>query len=81
MYNALTSAERGKTHTVLVCFSFWIRHTPYNGVSTKESGTRDGALPNTLFANSDSGLMNSELFRQWFNQKIPRCQYRLSLLN
>ena len=32
----LTSAERGKTHTVLTCLSFWSCFAPNDGISPEE---------------------------------------------
>ena len=36
---AMTSAERGKTHTVLSCVSTFIRSTSHDGISPKKEST------------------------------------------
>ena len=67
---SLTSADKGKTHTILACVSasgqviapFMVyprkRHVPEK--------LREGADPNTAFHVSDNGWMTKELFFEWF---------------
>ncbi len=68
---AVTSAERGKTHTVLSCVSASGYTLPPMMVYPRKKSVpekfQEGAIPNTLFASSESGWMNTELFLQWFN--------------
>ena len=75
---ALTSAERGKTHTVLSCVSASGYVLPPMIVYPRKKkvldNLKEGAIPGTLFTNSDSGWINSELYLEWFNfflQQIP----------
>ena len=67
---AVTSAERGKTHTVLTCVSAAGYVLPpmmiYPRKQLPPAKFRDGAVPQTLFANSSNGWINSDLFFQWF---------------
>ena len=68
---AITSAERGKTHTVLSCVSASGYSLPpmmvYPRKKSIPESLKEGAIPHTFFANSDSGWMNSELYLLWFN--------------
>ena len=75
---AITSAERGKTHAILSCVSASGYSLPPMMVYPRKKSVpetlKEGAIPNTFFANSESGWMNSELYLQWFNfflQTIP----------
>ena len=75
---AMTSAERGKTHTVLSCVSASGYALPSMMVYPRKKkvpdNLKEGAVPGTLFANSESGWINSELYLEWFNfflQHIP----------
>lgn len=67
---AVTSGERGKTHTVLSCVSASGYTLPpmivYPRKKQIPENFKDGAMPNTLFAISPSGWMNSDLFVEWF---------------
>lgn len=67
---AITSAERGKTHTVLSCVSASGYSVPPMIVYPRKKKVpemfRDGAVPNCLFATSVSGWMNAELYCEWF---------------
>ena len=75
---ALTSAERGKTHTVLTCVSASGHVLPpmmvYPRKKCVPENMREGAVPGTVFANSDTGWINANLFLEWFKffiQQIP----------
>ena len=68
---AVTSGERGKTHTVLSCVSaagsFLPRRMVYPRKRVTPDNCKEGALPGTLFANSDNGWINGELYLEWFD--------------
>ena len=75
---AVTSAERGKTHTILSCVSASGYVLPPMMVYPRKKAVPDhikkGALPNTFFRNTENGWMNNDLFLQWFQfflQNIP----------
>ena len=67
---SLTSADKGKTHSILACvsasgqvivlFMVYLRKRP---VPEK---LREGAYPNMVFHVSDNGWMTKELFFEWF---------------
>ena len=66
----VSAAERGKTHTILPCISASGLSLPPMMVYPRKRPVpqqREGAYPNTLFASSESGWMNTELFIEWFN--------------
>jgi len=67
---AVTSAEKGKTHTVLTCASASGHILPPMMVFPRKqippAKIREGAVAQTLFANSVNGWINSDLFFQWF---------------
>ena len=75
---SLTSADKGKTHTVLACVSAngqvllpFMVHRRKRPVPEK---MREGAYPNTIFQVSDNGWITNELFFEWlklFVQIIP----------
>ncbi len=72
---SITSAERGKTHTIMSCMSAsgYIL-PPINGLFAKKSQFQMGAIPDTLFCNSDNGWINSGVYLEWlkfFSRKIP----------
>ena len=68
---AITSAERGKTHTVVSCVSAsGYSLSPmivYPRKKCVPENCKEGAIPNTLFANSANGWINTELYLQWFD--------------
>ena len=75
---AMTSAERGKTQTVLSCVSASGYTLPpmmiYPRKKKVPDNLKEGTIPDTLFMNSESGWINSELYLEWFNfflQHIP----------
>ena len=67
---AVTSAEKGKTHTILTCASASGHVLPpmmvFPHKQTPPAKFREGAVAQTLFANSANGWINSDLFLQWF---------------
>ena len=67
---ALTSVERGKTHTVLSCVSASGQILPPMMVYPRKKSVPDtlkeGAVPGTLFTSSESGWINTELYLEWF---------------
>ena len=67
---AVTSAEKGKTHTILTCASASGHVLPpmmvFPRKQTPPAKFREGAVAQTLFANSANGWINSDLFLQWF---------------
>lgn len=69
--HAVTSTDRGKTHTVLSCVSASGYVLPpmmvYPRKKVVPEKLREGAIPNTLFTNSDSGWINSNLRTYFFN--------------
>ena len=68
---AITSAERGKTHTILECVSASGNVLPPMMVYPRKKRIPDkfeeGAVSGTLFKTNDSGWMNSELYLEWFH--------------
>ncbi len=67
---AVTSAEKGKTHTVLACASASGFSLPPFIIYPRKritEGLRSGAFPGTVFNCSDSGWVNGELFLVWLN--------------
>ena len=67
---SITSAEKGKTHTVVSCVSAAGHVLPPMIVYPRKQRVPDhlkcGCVPNTLFANSENGWINSELYLEWF---------------
>lgn len=75
---SITSAERGKTHTIMACVSASGYVLPPMMIYPRKRAVPDnckiGAVPNTLFRSSESGWMNSDLFLEWFKffiENIP----------
>jgi len=75
---AVTSAERGKSHTVLSCVSASGYVLPpmmiYPRKKSVPDRMKEGSIPGTLFKNSESGWINGELYIEWFKfflQHIP----------
>ena len=68
---AITSAEKGKTHTILACVSASGYTLPsvmiYRRKRAPPENVREGAVPNTLFCNTDSGWINEHIFMEFFN--------------
>ena len=67
---SITSAEKGKTHTVLTCVSTSGYVLPpmlvYPRKRCVPEDMKLGAVPNVLFANSETGWMNKQLYLKWF---------------
>ena len=67
---AVTSAEKGKTHTILTCVSASSHVLPpmmiFPRKQTLPANFREGAVAQTLFVNSTNGWINNDLFLQWF---------------
>ena len=64
-------AERGKMHTILACVSAsgnvlspMMLYPQKTNVLVK---LKEGGVPGTLFTNSESSWINSELYLEWFN--------------
>ena len=75
---AITSAEQGKTHTALSCVSASGYVLPpmmiYPRKKSVPDRMKEGAVPGTLFKNSESSWINCELYVEWFKfflQCIP----------
>ena len=72
---AVTSAERGKTHTVLACVSASGYVLPpmiiYLRIRCVPESLKEGAIPDTLFATSESGWINSLKWFRLFLEHIP----------
>ena len=84
---AITSAEKGKTHTILTCVSASGYALPPFMIYPRKRITDNlkvGALPGTSFHCSDSGWVNGELFVEWlkfFIKMIPPFRPVLLLLD
>ena len=73
---SVTSAERGKTHTVITCVSASGCVPPMMIYPRKRMSDKlkHGALPGTLFECTDNGWINQELYLKWlifFLDNIP----------
>ncbi len=68
--HTVTSAERGKTHTVLACVSAsGIAFPPFIVYPRKKAipdKLKENALPGTIFCNSENGWINQDLYLHWF---------------
>ena len=71
---SLTSGEKGKTHTVVVCVSASGHAIPplmiYPRKRVVPELMRNGAVPGTIFMSSDSGWITLEIYLQWFKYFI-----------
>ena len=67
---SLTSAERGKTHTVLVCVSAAGFVLPpqivYPHKNSMPDHLKDGGIPNTMFTNCENGWGNKDIYLEWY---------------
>ena len=67
---SITSAEKGKTHTVLSCVSASGQVLPPMIIYPRKQRVPDhlksDCVPNTLFASSENGWINSDLYLEWF---------------
>ena len=84
---AVTSGEKGKTHTILSCVSASGSTLPPFMIYPRKRVTdnlKAGAVPGTTFHCSDTGWVNSELFLEWlrfFVQSIPPARPVLLILD
>ena len=84
---AITSSEKGKTHTILICVSASGFSMPPYLIYPRKRITdvlKVGALTGTTFRCSDSGWVNSELFMDWFKlftEMIPPTRPILFILD
>ena len=86
--HSVTSAERGKIHTVLSCVSASGYTLPpmivYPRKKSVPEKCREEAMPNTLFTNSANGWINGDLFLLWFEfflRNIPPARPVLLILD
>ena len=67
---SITSAEKGKTHTIVTCVSASGYVLPplmvYPRKKSVPDHLREGAVPNTLFCNSENGWINQDIYLKWF---------------
>ena len=68
---SITSAEKGKTHTIFSCVSASGFVLPpcmiYPRKRNVPDNLREGAFPGILFCHSETGWVNREIFLEWFN--------------
>ena len=73
----ITSAEKGKTHTVVVCTSASGFVLPSMIIYPRKriaESLKEGGVPDTLYACSATGWINEELYSRWFDfflERIP----------
>ena len=74
----VTSAERGKMHTILAYVSPAGNYLPpimdFPRKKCMPDKFKEGCVPGTLFKTNESGWMNTELYLEWFHfflQQIP----------
>ena len=67
---SITSADKGKTHSILACVSASRQVFPLFMIYPRKRPVpeklREGAYPNTVFHVSDNGWIMKELFYEWF---------------
>lgn len=61
---SVTSADKGKTHSILACVFIYPRKRPI------PEKLREGTYPNTAFHVSDNGWMTKELFFECFTLSL-----------
>ena len=71
--SSITSAERGENHTVVTCTYICKRicvaslfNIIYPRKRVVPENFRDGAIPGTLFKNTENGWINQEVYMEWF---------------
>lgn len=76
--HSLTSAEKGKTHTIISCVSASGMALPpmmiYPRKRCVPEKLKEGAVRGTIFKTSESGWVNQEIYLEWFDnflQSIP----------
>ena len=62
---SVTSAEKGKTHTIISCVLSPCMVYPRK--RNVPDNLREGAIPGTLFCHTESGWVNKDTFLEWFN--------------
>jgi len=66
----ITSAEKGRTHTVISCVSASGLVLPpcivYSHKRNVPGNFREGAVPGTLFSHGENGWINSDIYLEWF---------------
>ena len=79
--HSLTSAEKGKTHTIVTCVSASGNVLPplmiYPRKRRLPDKAREGAVAGTVFMVSDNGWINREIYLEWFKlflQSISSCR-------
>ena len=75
---SITSAEKGKTHTIMSCVSASGFVLPpmmiYPRKGLVPDHLKEGAVPGTMFKSSESGWITKELYMEWFHfflESIP----------
>ena len=75
---SITSAEGGKTHTILSCVSAseyaLLPMMIYPRKKSALDKLKEGTVPGTTFVNRESGWINAELYLEWFRfflKQIP----------
>ena len=66
---SVTSGEKGKTHTVLVCVSATGQVLPLMMIYPRKrlnERLKSGGVPGTMYTCSDSGWINQDLYLEWF---------------
>ena len=67
---ALTSSEKGRTHTVVVCASASGHAIPplmiYPRKRAVPESMQSGAVPGTVFMTSDNGWITQDIYLEWF---------------
>ena len=67
---SVTSAKKGRTHTLLSCVSASAFVLPpcivYPRKRKVPDNFREGAVPGTLFAQSENGWINCDIYLEWF---------------
>ena len=78
---SVTSGERGRTHTVVVCVSASGQTIPplmiYPRKRAVPESMRNGAVPGTLFKSSDNGWITQDIYLEWFKffiESIPQAR-------
>ena len=85
--DAVPSAEKGKTHTILTCVSKSSHVLPpmiFPRKQTPPANFREGTVAQTLFVNSTNSWINNDLFLQWFKfflANIPPTQPVLLIMD
>ena len=69
MYS-VTSGEKGKTHTVVVCVSASGHVLPPMMINPRKKAVpesmQSGCVPGTVFETSDNGWITQDIYLKWF---------------